>query len=548
MDDHRSRALFESTLRPRLADLEARRKALQRRIVLAGALLLMTIGSAVNAFDPPVWLLRMPYGDFSHVALGALAIVCLGLFFAKGVVPGLTAHVNYRTRFKKEVVAEILRATRPAGTRHFPDRHLSREAFDRSDLFELRNGNFKGDDLVQGFAGETPYSCSEIDMSYSTGGKNSRTVVVFRGLLVRFELDVELAGRTLVLPSGESPGSAAGRLSPVPLDPSFDDVFGVWSTSPQEAAAVLGEDTRRRLVELRENLGRPLRLSLAGARGMAAVSQSAGLFEPGIWKGLDAAAVAQMAALLAVPEDVIGAFGLRSGRRRPPDPGFHGEEVTVGGLEAVTAKGEVGLEQLIDASDDAREAAQPASLPPGKTPWSRVSADGVGLTVEYPVGLALMLVLAIFLALTPLVAALAASWADPGLRTLLHSIVADRAPEARDVAEIVFGFPAAAFLSGLFLWWMFAGTLQHRPARVTVGPEGVRIRRIFRPWSLELPFEVIRKVDASNQYVSFVRSDRSFLRSFVNGSPVLSLPEARWLAGELRRAMAQCGWRPPAKS
>jgi hypothetical protein len=544
MNDERSRVLFESTLRPRLADLEARRKALQRRIVLAGALLLLAIGSAVSAFDPPVWLLRLPYGGFSHVAFGLLALVCFGLFFAKGVVPGMTAQVNYRARFKKEVVAEILRATRPTGTRHFPDRHLSREVFDRSHLFDTRAGNFKGDDLVQGFAGETPYSSCEIDMSYSTGGKNSRTVVVFRGLLVRFDLDLDLAGRTLVLPAGDSPVGAASRLSAVPLDPAFDAEFGVWSSAPAEAASLLGPEVRSRLLALDVVPS----FSFHGSRGLAAVAHSAGLFEPNIMKALDAADVARMADLLALPDELVAAFGLRAGRRRPPDPGFHAEDVTVGGLEAVTAQGEVGLAQLVDAADAAREAGQPATLPPGTTPWSRVSADGPGLAVEYPVGIALLLVLAIFLALTPLVVVLAASWADERLRAPLHALVSEHAPSVLEVAELALAFPGIALLIALFVWWMFAGTLKGRPARVSIGPEGVRIRRLFRPWSQELPFEVIRKVDASNQYVSFVRGDRSFLRSFVMASPVLSLPEARWLAAELRRAMAQCGWRPPARS
>lgn len=547
MEDARLRGLFESTLRPRLADLEARRRALLRRIVLAVALLLASIGSAVNAFDPPVWMLRLPYGGFSHVALGLLAIVCFGLFFAKGVVPGMTAHVNYRARFKKEVVAEIVRATRPSGTKHFPDRYLSREVFDRSHLFETRTGNFKGDDLVQGFAGETPYSACEIDMSYSTGGKNSRTVVVFRGLLIRFDLDVDLAGRTLVLPAGDSPTGAAGHMSAVPLGGDFDESFSVWSTAPHEAAAFLGESTRRRLVELSEEAPGELSFSFHGARGLAALSHPAGLFEPRIAKPLDAADVSTMAALLALPEEIVGAFGLREGRRRPPDPGFHAEDVTINPLEAVTAKGEAGLAQLVDAADDAREAGQPATLPPGTSPWSRVSADGMGVVVEYPTGLGLLWVLAMAVVLTPLVAALAASWLDAGLRGPLHELVSQQAPALLEVAEAALAFPGVALLIALFVWWMFAGTLKQRPARVSVGPEGVRIRRVFRPWAQELPFDLIRKVDSSGQYVTFVRNDRSFLRSFVNASPVLSPVEARWLAGELRRAMAQCGWRPAAK-
>jgi len=97
---------------------------------------------------------------------------------------------------------------------------------------------------------------------------------------------------------------------------------------------------------------------------------------------------------------------------------------------------------------------------------------------------------------------------------------------------------------GLLIWLFLGAWLRHRPARVDIGSDGVRIRRVFRPWSLRLPLEAIAKAQASGTQVHLIRSDRSFFRSFVQASPILpSAEEARWIAATLESGLRQLGWR-----
>src|SRR6185295_5308023 len=96
----------------------------------------------------------------------------------KCAVPGITAYLNYRARFKRDVVAEIFKAVSP-GAVYAPDRYITETIFDASGLFEKR-GTFRGDDLVRGRIGQTPFEASELQRQYSEGsGKNERTMLVF---------------------------------------------------------------------------------------------------------------------------------------------------------------------------------------------------------------------------------------------------------------------------------------------------------------------------------------------------------------------------------
>jgi hypothetical protein len=94
---------------------------------------------------------------------------------------------------------------------------------------------------------------------------------------------------------------------------------------------------------------------------------------------------------------------------------------------------------------------------------------------------------------------------------------------------------------------MFVGTLAYRPSRLTIDATGVTINRLA-PGSVQVPLGVIRRVDANNRSLTFVRADRSLLRSFVMAAPNMpSDDEARWLAAELRKALKRVGWRPAAR-
>lgn len=547
-NDNRIRGLFER-LRPQLQRLEDRRRSLRNTIIGGVVLAALGVGSCATAFDPPFGLAQLPFWRQGPLAFALLSLACFGLAFVRFLVPGVTGYVNYRARFKKEVVAEVVRAVQPAA-RYYPDRHLKQEVYAQSRLFRTRLDSFRGDDLLQGVAGDTPFECSELETSYTTGtGKNRTTHSVFSGLFFRIDLDRQLGGHTVVQPP-QAPGGDREGMQRVAIDDVFEKSFEVWSTHPEEAHSLLDAAARERLLDLADSVG-SVHFAFAGRTAYAAVGYRRRLFEPSLAGALDEAGLAALAAPLGTADAVVRALGLDGRRRLPADPGFHSGGFAVGGMEAVAgrivAEGDIGIEGLAEAAA-AETAAAPAPAP--ARPFSQLTDTGFGLEVRYPFAFGTLFTLVMFLVLTPVVLATGANWASPSLGQELLGRVAERWPQARVAVAGLFASPTATLLGSLLFWWYFGSWVRYRPALLSIGPEGATLRRMFHPFALQLPLSVIRRVDASNRQVNLVRADRSLLRSMVMVTPYLpSEAEARWLAAQLRAALKRSGWRPaPSRS
>ena len=536
--------LYESKLKPRLQQLESRRHGLRNTIIGGVVVAALGAGSCWTVFDPGQ-LQSQSWWRYGPMLFGLLSLVCFGVAISRFLVPGFTGYMNYRAVFKKEIVAEVVRALLP-GARYFPDRSIPKPVYDQSRLFTTE-GKLAGDDLLQGSIGDTPYEACELDHSYTEGGgDNSRTVPVFHGLFMRIDMDRDCAGQTLVQPPDSTGGDRDG-MEAVSFDPAFDDAFTVWSTHPAAARALLDPAQRARLIQLAEDLVFPLHLAFSGAQAIAAVDFHHGFFEPSLAKGFDLGALRKMAEPLAPIGEIVRALGLEE-RRRPPDSGFHAARVEVSGIEALAGRGDIGMAQLIDAMQQEQDKkAGPAPLQPPANAWARVTDSGSELSVDYPIAVATLVALAIGLALTPVVFALLVNWLSPARgATIARAVLAAR-PNLEPLWAGVREYPTGALLGTAFIWWMFAGSLYVRPGSVTVSSDGVKIRRTGRPWASTLPLDVIRGVQHSNRSVHFLRGDRSFLRSLVQASPNLpSEEEARWVVQELKRGLQRSGWRPTA--
>jgi hypothetical protein len=545
-------ALLFEQLQPRLRLLEDRRRGLRNTIVGGVALALLGVGACVTAADPPSTLSQHAAWRYGPLVLSLLALGCFGVGFARFLVPGVTGYVNYRARFKKQVVEEVVRAVQPTA-RYFPDRHLRREVFDQSRLFRTRLDTFRGDDLLQGAAGETPFECSELEATYTTGsGKSRKTHDVFKGLFFRIDLDRELAGHTLVQPRSAAGGDREG-MQPVEIDDSFHEVFVVLSTRPDEARSLLGPELRASLRGLAEQAGAPLHLAFGGRVAQVAIAYGRRLFEPRLAGSLNVADLQAMAAPLSVADDVVRALGLERGRRRPPDPAFHAQGFAVGGMEAIAdriaSKGDVGIDDLAEAAGtqartlvDTVAAAQPLERP-ART-FASATDTGAGLEVRYPIAAGTVIAVLIWIALTPFVLAGLGTLVSPQLGEELRLFVSERAPGVREPAELLLEYPTALLLVSLFLWWLFAASLRNRPLLVKIGHDGVSIRRLFRPMPFVLPLSAVRRIDANDRSLCLVRTDRTMLRGgFVMLSPNLrSDMEARWLQARISQGLRRCGW------
>lgn len=548
--DQRIQGLFES-LRPRLAALDERRRRLRNTVVGGVVVAALGVGSCSFAFDPPPALAEGALARFGPLAFAALSLVCFGFAFARFLVPGITGHVNYRAHFKKDVVADVVRVLQP-GARYYPDRHLKRELFDASRLFRTGLATFRGDDMLQGVVGDTPYECSELQASYTSGtGKNRTTHRVFSGLFFRIDLDEDLSGHTVVQPPTAAGGDREG-MERLAMDELFDGAFATWSTRREEALRLLTPATRGGLLELQERAGAKLHVAFTGRVAYAALDYGRGLFEPRIASALKEADLQALAAPIDLADDVVRALGLGGQRRRPADAGFHKDGAQVTGLEAVAERvakeGDVGMEALAEAmaADEGPEVVEPPTRP-----FAQLAPTGGGLEVRYPWAFGTLFALSVWLLLTPVFLAALGNWLRPDMLAPVLERVVSRWPQAREPIEAVLASKTAFLLVSALFWWGFGSTVRHRPAVVSVGPEGVEIRRMLRPWSLRVPASVIRRVEGSNQRVSVVRTDRSFLLSMVPASPLLGAEEARWVAAQMTSALRRSGWsrpvaRPPA--
>ena len=141
----------------------------------------------------------------------SFALIFVGVLVAgfKYLIPGVTAYMNYRSRFKHEVAAEVFKIVCPTAV-YSPTKGVAQDVFDEPGLFNTRGG-YASDDRVRGKIGATPFEAADVSRSYSTGGKNSRTIVVFRGLFFHLDFNKRLTGTTLVQPTSGSPSSAGDR-------------------------------------------------------------------------------------------------------------------------------------------------------------------------------------------------------------------------------------------------------------------------------------------------------------------------------------------------
>lgn len=316
----RIRSLYP-TLEPRLQELDGRRAGIRNKIVAGVALVALGVGSFLTAIDPPAFLQAQPAWRFGPLLLVLLTLFCFGFALVRLLLPGLAAHRDYRARFKKDVVAALVKAIQP-GARYIPDRNVGRQAYDASRLFRTPLDKFGGDDLIQGSVGDTPYECSELRASYTTGsGDDKKTHDVFTGLFMRIDFDRDVAGHTVVQSTGTDGGDRAG-MERVSIAPLFDEAFEVWSTQPAEARSLLSDELRDRLLELDDEVGASLHFAFAGGTAYAAADYKKELFEPRIAAAMTEKDLSKLAAPYVTAIDMVKALGLER-RRRPADTSFH---------------------------------------------------------------------------------------------------------------------------------------------------------------------------------------------------------------------------------
>lgn len=539
MDDRRLDALYESVLAPRIQAMDGVRREvrgylLRASILVGGPAVLFVFSDALAIVWPGA-------GSFAPFAAFGLILVGLVVSATRYLLPGLASFANYRARFKQEVVAEVFTIVCPTA-RYSPAHGIPAAIFDEPHLF-ARRGRFSSDDLVTGTIGTTPFEASDVYRHYSTGGKNSRTVVVFRGLFFHLDFNKRLTGRTLVEPSDAAASVLGDRdgLRPVTLEnANFAQAFRVHSSDEVEARYILTPAMMERILALKARTTRPLYLAFANNRAYLGVHYGRALFEPAITDTTSAAAVREMAAHFALAEAVVHELDLNTRIwTKDVDTSLlaRGAEPASAPLDAALAAGGVTAASLWEA---ASRSAGEGAADPGPVPRpanSNVQLERSGERISIGYGLSVWMLLAILVSAACAAVAFTAipllpdALGVPGLRAWTDWASEWPAPVPLAATYPVPAFAVAALLGSLsLLGWMT------RVRRVEATPTEVRVFRGLSPWPRTYPCPPYGTV-VRIQGAVYIRRREGLNLVPPSASPMLPEADARWIAWELRQLL-----------
>ena len=282
------KSLYDTQLKSRLLELESLRKNVLKLIYLFIATIFLLFPTLIFLFVEEV------IGNIG-IILGFIGVL-IGIVVLS--VNYVTYVRKYRNRYKKAVVAEIVRAIDPNWEYNYNQSIQLKEYFD-SNLFSTRVDRYTGDDLITGQIDKTDFRCSEFHTEYKTytytknGGVQEHWHTIFKGLFFHADFNKHIQGETYIAPDfaeklfgkwGQKfQYSTKGEL--IKLENlEFEKRFVVHATDQVEARYILTPKIMEALVKIHNQYKRPMHISFIGSRVYCAVSFSRNLFEPNIFK------------------------------------------------------------------------------------------------------------------------------------------------------------------------------------------------------------------------------------------------------------------------
>ena len=535
--------LYHSTLEPRIRALESLRLSLKTYITKG----LMCVGIPVALFFlSDFFTAGMSPGAAMAVSVATFGLIFVGVGVAgfKFLMPGITAYFNYRSRFKHEVAGEVFRIVSPSA-KYSPAQGVAQADFDEPGLFNTR-GSYKSDDRVHGTIGQTPFEAAEVRRSYSTGGKNRTTVVVFHGLFFHIDFNKSLRGITIVQPEDVSASQTGSRmqLSKVPLEnPTFEQAFAVYASDQVEARYILTPAMMEQILALRQRAGKPLFLAFKNNRAYIGVDYGCALFEPGIASTTSLESIQEMAAHFALAEGVIHELDLntriwtkgvddallkRATNDQPEDE-----------LDRLAATGQLTASQLWATAAKATmdDGADDEGVVVARPPDTSIQIDHSAGTTTVDYGLSAGFLIMLFLWVASVAVALAALPLLPeavGMPDLAaYTSWVPVIPIASGlVGENPIPWAIAAWIIGPLLFTMWTT----RVRRVEIASDAVRVWRGLRPVPRTYPRPEYGKIVKLETAVYVGKTEGLSLMN-PTASPMLSKEEAPWVAFEMRRGL-----------
>ena len=198
------------------------------------------------------------------------------------------AHNEVRRWFKTMVVQRVIAALGD-GYAYTHTSSFTREHFLAMDLFSDRTDIFSSEDEVNGRHKEIAFALHEVRAAKrEKRGKNTRTIVFFRGTIVVVEFNKHFYGHTTVVPQAEHAvlsglfgefDSRRGRERMSMQDAEFEKAYTVYSTDAQQAHYLLTPKLMQLMLETRAQLGGELRFAFHQNQLYVAVPSTRNRFE-----------------------------------------------------------------------------------------------------------------------------------------------------------------------------------------------------------------------------------------------------------------------------
>ncbi|SMP86433.1 Protein of unknown function [Epsilonproteobacteria bacterium SCGC AD-308-E02] len=278
---------YYKTLYPTLEKLEDDRKHLRYRITVVG--IFYTFVVLLMGFGFLDYLQSIPNLFF---VLGFI-YVGVGAFIYKFLIK------DYTKEFKNKIIDPLIHAIDDKLS-YISEMHISKDYFNRSELFTQSPDRISGNDFVSGEIDGVKIEFS--DLHAEKKHKNSKNKdtweTIFQGLFIVSEFNKHFKGKTVILPDtaqstfGDLIGNWLqsnnfGRSELVKMDDiNFEKEFVVYSTDQIEARYILSHSLMKRLLAFKKKSQHPVYISFIGESIYMAIYYSKDLFEPSVFRSL----------------------------------------------------------------------------------------------------------------------------------------------------------------------------------------------------------------------------------------------------------------------
>jgi hypothetical protein len=284
-------AVLTASLENTLADLELVRKEVASQRIKCYALILGGIGMFGLAY------LKEDFLIYFGTAGGILFIT--GMFFLSKATNIFDA---YRHEFKQQVTAAALKSIDNSMELQY-DTGLSEDNFINSQLFTEQPDRYISQDQVDGIAGKTRFSFSEVHAEYKTvtqtkHGRREQWHTILKGIVFCADFNKHFNGITIVRPKNSMAAMGAWISEKLPIfsnsqkdvvkleNMEFSKCFVTYSTDQIEARYILTPSMMERLCQLNDKTRDTISLSFTGSHIYIAFPLSKDYFEPPVFKTL----------------------------------------------------------------------------------------------------------------------------------------------------------------------------------------------------------------------------------------------------------------------